>query len=71
MEVKKIKLIEVPRTEFSLSPKDMSLLIGGTICGSFDSCSASRKSNCSSFDSGGLCNDNTDVTHVKCSSYSF
>lgn len=71
MEIKKIKLIEVPRAEFSLSPKDMSSLMGGTTCGSFDSCSASRNSNCSTYASGGLCDGNTDKTDVKCSSYSF
>lgn len=71
MEIKKIRLIENPRTEFSLSPKDMSLLMGGTTCISFDSCSASRNSACTSFSYAGLCDGSTNTTDVKCSSYSF
>ena len=71
MEIKKIKLIEMPKTKFTLSQADMSALMGGTTCTSFDSCSSSRKNNCGSYESAGLCGGSTDKLDVKCATYSF
>lgn len=71
MEIKKIKLIEMPRIGFTLNPKDMNAIIGGSTCTSFDSCSSSRLNSCTTYAAGELCGGSGDKTDVKCGTYNF